>query len=182
MFTLETERLIIKPHTLANVEKLNAWENDPELLYYNDDQPEDREPDTLEETRHYIERITQPDPKPVIIRYAIHRKEDDHLIGYGVIAFVDLYHRRCQLGITIGEKAEWGKRYAKEALTAVINYCFQTLDLNRVGVEVYSFNERSRRLFESLGFQQEGVIRQAVWKKGAFADEVVYGLLRQEWQ
>lgn len=181
MFRLETDRLILKPHTLANVEKLNAWENDPELLYYNDDQPEDRELDPLEETHNYIERITQPDPKPTIIRYAIHRKADDALIGYGVIAFIDRYHRRCRLGITLGEKAEWGKGYAKEALTAVIDYCFQSLDLNRIGVELYSFNDRSMRLFESLGFRREGVIRQAVWKKGTFADELVYGLLRQEW-
>jgi RimJ/RimL family protein N-acetyltransferase len=182
MFTIETARLMLKPHTLDNVEKMHLWENDPELLYYNDDQPEDRQPDTLEEMRHYVERIMQPDLERHIIYYAIHKKEGQRFIGYGMIAFIDSYNRRCRLGITIGERAEWGYGYAQEALRAVINYCFQTLDLNRIGVEIYAFNDRSIRLFERLGFQREGVVRQAVWKKGAFIDEYIYGLLKQEWQ
>jgi RimJ/RimL family protein N-acetyltransferase len=182
LFISETERLTLKPHTLHNVEKIHAWENDPALLFYNDDQPEDRQPDSLAETHKYVERIMQPDPERNIIYYAIHKKETDSLIGYGMIAFIDSYNRRCRLGITIGEKEEWGKGYAREALVAVINYCFQTLDLNRVGVEIYAFNERSIHLFEHLGFQREGVIRQAVWKNGAFADEYIYGLLKSEWQ
>ena len=54
--------------------------------------------------------------------------------------------------------------------------------MNRIGVEIYSFNERSIKLFESLGFVREGVIREQVYKKGKFSDEYIYGLLRQEWK
>jgi hypothetical protein len=40
---LETKRLILKKHTLDNVEKMNKWRNDPILLYFNDDIPVDSE-------------------------------------------------------------------------------------------------------------------------------------------
>jgi RimJ/RimL family protein N-acetyltransferase len=181
MFFLQTPRLTLKPHTLADAEKLNAWENDPDLLYYNDDQPEDRTPEGLEETRLYLERITQNGGDGRLIHYAIHLKPGDELIGNGMIGFIDRYNRSCRLGITIGEKRYWGSGLGKEAMTAVITYCFETLGMNRIGAEVYAFNQRSIRLFESLGFRREGVIRQAVLKNGGFSDEYLFGLLKDEW-
>jgi len=180
--TRETQRLFLKPHTLDNAEKLNAWENDPELLYSNDDQPEERQQDSLEDTRRFIERISEDKPEPRIIHYAIHLKGNDELVGYGMIALIDRYNRRCKVGITIGDQRHWGKGLAKEALNAVIFYCFETLGLNRIGAEIYAFNDRSIRLFEGLGFQREGIIRQSVFKKGQFVDEYSYGLLKSEWR
>lgn len=181
-FHLETTRLVLKPHTLANAEKLNAWENDPELLYYNDDQPEDRTRESLEDTRTFLERIAQAGEGSRILHFAIHLKENDELIGNGMVGFIDRYNRSCRLGITIGEKRYWGAGLGREALAVVIDYCFEMLGMNRIGAEVYAFNQRSVRLFESLGFRREGVIRQSVWKSGSFSDEYVYGLLRDEWQ
>ena len=66
----------------------------------------------------------------------------------------------------------------------LIQKCFNNIykNMNRIGVEIYSFNERSIKLFESLGFVREGVIREQVYKKGKFSDEYIYGLLRQEWK
>jgi len=182
MLAHETERLFIKPHTLDNAEKLNAWENASELLYSNDDQPEEREPDSLEDTRRFLERISEYTPDSRIIHYAIHLKGNNELIGYGMIALIDRYNRRCKVGITIGDQRYWGKGLAKEALKAVISYCFETLGLNRIGAHIYAFNDRSIRLFEGLRFRREGTIRQSVHKKGQFVDEYIYGLLKSEWQ
>jgi [ribosomal protein S5]-alanine N-acetyltransferase len=180
VFTLETNRLILKPHTLDNLALMHEWENDPELNYYNSEQPEDRQPDTLDQTRQYLEHIAQQRPGQTL-HYAIHRKVDSQLIGYGMIGLLDVYNRRCHLGINIADRTQWGQGLGKETMAGVIRYCFTHLDLNRVGGEVYSFNTRSIRLFEGLGFTREGVVRQSVWKRGAFADEYIYGLLRHEW-
>jgi RimJ/RimL family protein N-acetyltransferase len=181
MVYIETERTLIKPHTLNNIGTLNAWENDPDLLFYNDDQPDDRQPDSLDETRQFIERVSQSHTDRKIVHYAIHLKDDDRFIGYGMMAFIDRYNRRCKLGITIGDKQQWGKGFAREVLAAVMDYCFTELGMNRIEAEVYAFNERSIRLFEGLGFQREGTMRQSVWKKGVYEDELIYGLLKSEW-
>lgn len=181
MFYLETPRLSLKPHTPLNAEKLNAWENDAELLYTNDDQPEERQPDRLEDTRRFLEHISEVDLNSALIHYAVHLKPKDELIGYGMIAYIDRYNRRCKIGITLGEKRYWGKGLAKEALRAVISFCFEILGMHRIEAEVYAFNHRSVRLFEGLGFRREGTLRHFVWKRGRFQDEHVYGLLESEW-
>ncbi len=180
MFYFETERLVVKPHTMANLTAFNRWENDPELLYYNDEPP--HIPQTLEDTRRYLERISEVDEDGRIIHFAIHLARDDRFIGYGMVALIDRVNQRCQLGITIGEPEDWGRGYAREALVPVIDYCFRQLGLHRVAAGVYAFNERSRRLFERLGFSREGVARESVAKRGRFEDEYLYSLLRAEWE
>jgi RimJ/RimL family protein N-acetyltransferase len=179
---LRTPRLVLKPHTLDNAEKVNAWDNDPEIRYYSDDNPEDRARDSIEDTRHRLECMSHAPADGHIIHYAIHRRESQDLIGFGMIACVDPHNRRCKLGIVVGDKSQWGRGLGREALTAVIEHCFSALGMNRIGAEVYAINGRSVRLFEGLGFRREGVIRQVVLKRGRFEDEYVYGLLAQEWR
>lgn len=181
MFQLTTDRLILKAHTASDVERMNRWENDAELLQLSDDRPDGREPESLEMTRASIERALRPAPNATTIRYAIHKRDAAEFIGYGIIAHIDRDDRQCRLSVVIGEKQEWGKGFAGEALRAVIDHCFTALGMDRIGAEIYSNNVRSVRLFERLGFKREGVVREAVLKDGVFVDEYVYSLLRREW-
>lgn len=178
---LETKRLFLKPHTMDNLIKMNKWRNDNELLYYDGDCPLVVEPIPLDATRRYLEYIMNNTDKENI-RFGIHRKEDSELIGYCMVAFIDNYNKHCRFGITIGEKIEWGKGYGKEIVEEIKRYCFEELSMNRIGIELYSFNERSKRLFEGAGFTREGIMRQYVLKKGRFEDEYVYSILREEWE
>lgn len=182
MFNLETSRLIIKAHTFDNAEKLLQWDNNKELLYYNDNKPVNSKPVTIEEIHTFINDSSQEKSHSKLIHYAIHKKPILDLIGYGMIAFIDYYNRQCKLGIVIGNKDDWGKGYAKEALKEVINYCFTSLKMNRIGAEVYAINQRSIYLFEHLGFKREGTIRDSVLKDNNFVDEYLYGLLKSEWE
>jgi ribosomal-protein-alanine N-acetyltransferase len=179
---ITTKRLILKPHTADNLKWLNTLFNSESDHYFNGDDPPKDEPETLEETAQLLERILNRPPNANIIDYAIHRLEDNTLIGCGMIAFINRYNRRCSLGISMGyDQQNWGKGYAREALQAVITYCFHDLDMNRIEAEIYDFNERSVRLFEGLGFCREGAKRQYVYKDGVFKDEYIYSLLRQDW-
>lgn len=178
---LITTRLILKAHTLANLERMNAWFNDATLQYYDDDDPPLEAPQSLEKTRVILERMMSRTLEDGILHYGIHKRGSGEFIGYGMIAHIDQYNRRCDLGLTLGEKQEWGQGYGHETLQAVIEYCFTDLGLNRVGAALYEFNRRSQRLFEGLGFTREGVLRQYVVKDGTFKDEWHYSLLRAEW-
>ncbi len=178
---LETKRLILKTHTLENVEKMNKWGNDPQLLYYDDDGPEDFEPTPIENTRKYIKRIIE-EPDDTMVRFGIHKKDDQCPIGFCMIAFIDDYNKSCKIGMTIGEKEQWGKGYGKEALIELIRYSFEDLGMNRIGAEIFQFNKRSIKLFEQCGFQREGVERELVYKDGKFKDQYIYGLLRREYK
>ena len=183
MLYIVTERLVLRPHTQNSLVWLNATFNDPGEDYFNDDSPPRERPETLEETQVLLDRILNRPPDSDIIDYAIHKKDSDELIGCGMIAHIDRYNRRCDLGIGLGwEKANWGNGYASETLQAIIAYCFKELGMNRIGAEIYEFNIHSIRLFERNGFRREGTKRQYIFKDGVFKDERLYSLLRDEWE
>ncbi len=62
-----------------------------------------------------------------------------------------------------------------------LRFAFNELNLYRVQLTVFSYNERAINLYEKLGFQREGVFREHIQRDGRRHDMILYGLLRQEW-
>lgn len=180
-FRLVTARLLLDDHVAADAERMNAWENDPELLRFNDGEPPGRPPVALAETRAWLAGVIAA-PDEAFLRYAIRPRGGGAPLGYGIVAFIDRWNRSCRLSVTIGERGAWRRGYAREALVAVIGHCFDELRMNRIGAEIHRFNERSIRLFRSLGFTEEGAAREAVRTGDGFADELLFGLLEREWR
>ena len=89
-------------------------------------------------------------------------------------------HRSAALGYCLGE-ASWGHGYATEAARAVLQWAFDTLDLNRVQAETDTRNAASARVLEKLGFVREGTLREDCVVNGDVSDSWVYGLLRRQW-
>ena len=75
-----------------------------------------------------------------------------------------------------------GKGIMTKSCRALINHAFVELNLNRIDIRCAVGNSKSRAIPERLGFQQEGVIRQAEWLYDKFVDHTVYGVLKSEWQ
>jgi len=65
-------------------------------------------------------------------------------------------------------------------ITLVLRYYFRELRYQKATVTVYSFNEASARLHESLGFQLEGRIRRTVFTGRKHCDQLVYGITTEE--
>lgn len=74
-----------------------------------------------------------------------------------------------------------GEGYGSDAARTMVRYAFEDRNLRRVEAHCGSFNDASAGLLESLGFQQEGRLRDAAWFRGDYHDMLVYGLLREEW-
>jgi RimJ/RimL family protein N-acetyltransferase len=87
-----------------------------------------------------------------------------------------------RLAIAIGEKSEWGKGYGRDAVTTLLDYAFRHRNAHKVWLEVLADNERAIRAYESCGFIEEGRIRDNAWRDGHYVDELVMGILRDEWQ
>lgn len=182
MFHIETDRLVIKPHQPVNAIRYHQWLTDPDLIMVLRDNSDSYHPPSMEEVQTFMNQASREPISETTIYFAIHTRMDDDFIGYGMLMEIDRMHRRCKIGATIGQKSEWGKGFAREALIPVIGYGFEELGLNRIAAEIYCFNERSRKLFEGLGFQHEGTLRQVVWKQGRAMDDCLYSLLREEWE
>jgi len=76
----------------------------------------------------------------------------------------------------------WDQGYGQEAMRLLLAFGFQELNLYRVQLTVFSYNPRAIRVYEKLGFQREGVFRQALHRDGQRHDMLLYGLLRPEWE
>jgi RimJ/RimL family protein N-acetyltransferase len=85
-------------------------------------------------------------------------------------------------GIAIGDKKYWSKGYGTEAAALIIRYGFEQLNLHRISSSAFALNGRSIKMHLKLGFKEEGRQREIVFKNGAYCDEVMFGLLREEWK
>jgi len=68
-----------------------------------------------------------------------------------------------------------------EALTAMIDHMFGSVQLNRIEALIETTNEGSIRLVEKLGFKREGLLRENACFHGKINDDFLYALLRRDW-
>ena len=113
--------------------------------------------------------------------FAIRFKEKRELIGYIDINGI-LWN--CGVGgiaVAIGEAAHRGKGYGEEAMRLALKFAFHELNLHRIQITVFAYNDRAIRLYERLGFVREGTYREFLNRDGQRHDMYLYGLLRREW-
>ena len=89
-------------------------------------------------------------------------------------------NRGAVLGIAIGDKEYWNGGYGTDAMRVMCRFGFEMMNLHRIQLDVYPVNERAVHVYEKLGFQHEGRLRQASDKFGVYRDLLVMGLLRGE--
>jgi RimJ/RimL family protein N-acetyltransferase len=106
--------------------------------------------------------------------------DDGAYIGNLGLHDIERENRRAELGIIIGDKAYWGQGYGTDAILAMLGWAFGYLNLNRVSLRVYDYNERAIRCYQKCGFQHEGTMRQACYRDGQYHDEHIMGILRAE--
>lgn len=102
------------------------------------------------------------------------------LVGRLDLAKIDREQQTAYVGFFIGDRPSWGKGIAGRALQIALDYAFMVENLYRIGAETYRFNTRSQHLLEKVGFQQEGILRQAECHNGERQDMVQYGILKPE--
>jgi RimJ/RimL family protein N-acetyltransferase len=76
----------------------------------------------------------------------------------------------------------WGKGHGTEATRLVLGHAFDTLNLNRVWLHVYEYNEAGLRLYQKVGFRTEGRLREDNVRDGRYRDTLVMAVLREEWR
>jgi len=104
---------------------------------------------------------------------------DGKLIGFCGLNHRDVFAATAELGITIGDKAYWGRGYGREAVALLVEYGFTKLNLRRVYLRVHGRNERAIRAYRACGFVEEGRLRQHVWSDGAYDDLIYMGVMRE---
>lgn len=91
------------------------------------------------------------------------------------------HHRNTNLGITLAP-AYQGQGYGSEILLWTLEWAFRHANLHRVEIGAFAYNEGAWKLYQRLGFVEEGRKREAIWYDGAYRDCVEMAMLRREWE
>ena len=111
---------------------------------------------------------------------AIEAKESGAYIGNVGIHDPHAEHRTATLGIAIGEKDYWANGYGSDAIVTLLRFAFAQMNLNRVSLHVFDFNERAIACYKKCGFEIEGRLRENYFGEGAYHDVIVMAVLRDE--
>lgn len=112
--------------------------------------------------------------------FAICKSDDKKYIGNFIIHEIDWRNKSVVTGIMIGEKNEWNKGYAYEAMLLGLRYVFNEMNMNRVEVLILEKNLASMKLHEKCGFKIEGKLRKSIYKNGVYQNQYILGLLKED--
>jgi RimJ/RimL family protein N-acetyltransferase len=91
------------------------------------------------------------------------------------------HHRATNMGMGLAREY-WGKGYGTEALLWALHWAFHRGNFHRVGLMTAGFNTRAQKMYEKVGFVDEGVTRDMIWVEGKYWDVKRYGILEDEWR
>ncbi|MFJ5264727.1 GNAT family N-acetyltransferase [Streptomyces sp. NPDC088387] len=123
----------------------------------------------------------------------VDRKEEGHvpfsvvelaggtLIGTATLWGIDTHNRTAHVGLGLLPAAR-GKGYGTDVVAVMCHYGFVVRSLHRLQIETLSDNAAMLGAAERNGFVREGVLRSSAWVMGEFLDEVLLGLLVEEWK
>jgi UDP-4-amino-4,6-dideoxy-N-acetyl-beta-L-altrosamine N-acetyltransferase len=112
--------------------------------------------------------------------FGIQTKNNEQLVGIVGLTNLDFINRNCELYIYIGEKDYWGKGLGSEATSLIVKFAFEELCLHRVYLSVFSYNTRAIKAYEKVGFKQEGLMKDSLYKKGKYHDKVLMSIINNE--
>lgn len=175
--TIETERLILKKLT-------------PEVftrLFQNYSEAEITKLLGLAGREEFIREKEKSDGgyktyDRTIASFLLVLKETGETIGRG--GFHNWYkaHRRAEVGYVLNKEEHKRKGYMSEALGAMLDYGFNTMDLNRVEAFIGPGNTASQKLVKKYGFTQEGHLRQHYISGAEIQDSLIFSLLKEEYK
>jgi len=94
---------------------------------------------------------------------------------------IDWSNRNCSIGYWV-DGAHEGKGVITQCCATLLDYLFDELGLHRAEIRCGTGNLRSCAVPERLGFDREGIARQAEWVNDRWVDLVVWGILEEEWR
>jgi RimJ/RimL family protein N-acetyltransferase len=106
---------------------------------------------------------------------------DDRPVGTAAVMNVSWRQGYAEIGYLVGE-AHQRRGIGRAAVATLVQLVFSQSPLRRLQALVSVENEASQRILDSLGFVREGRLRAHFIVEGRPVDEIVFGLLREEWQ
>ncbi len=173
---LDGKKVRLRAYCKEDIPTVLGYINDPEVK--NNLSPGIALPYRLEDEQKWYENLGR-DPEQSY-SFAIETLDTKNYIGGCGYNRIDWKNSHAIVGIFIG--TQWqNKDLGTDAMNLLVQYIFSEMSLNKIALNVFSFNARAIRSYEKCGFKIEGTLRQQIFRNGQFHDEIAMGLLRSEW-
>lgn len=179
--TIETERLVIRPSRWDDTDTFYEWELLPEVTKFFSIRDNQSKEDVV---RKYVADSDDPKARQFTICLKAGTpgipEAGGRMIGRIVLADIEDEWKAEIWRIYIADTALRGRGHGKEAMLAMMKYCFEELNLKRLYLDHYTGNPASF-LYQSLGFKYEGVLRDNCRKNGRLYDVHLMSMLASEY-
>jgi RimJ/RimL family protein N-acetyltransferase/transcriptional antiterminator Rof (Rho-off) len=174
---LVTERLTLSPPTAADIPNIVQFASDARIAEYTLSIPF---PYAEKDAQKWLDMTHAGLESGLQYVFAI-RQQDTHALMGGIDLRLNVQHNRAELGYWLGTYF-WNQGYMTEAATAVLDFGFNTLLLNRIFAFHIAHNPASGEVMKKIGMQPEGIQRQCVRKDDTYYDGVFYAILREDFE
>ena len=134
-------------------------------------------PVSFAEVREYCESVQR---SPTDMFFAIVELGEEEFIGTLLVSQLNWRTRTADIGILIGARDSWGKGLGTDAISTIGRFLIERLKLRRLTAGLMSVNPGMQKVFERLGFQEEGVFRDHDLFEGEYVDHVYLGCMAHE--
>lgn len=171
------EKVRLRPIERDDLPRYVEWFADPEVrrhlaLYL---------PFSLAQEERWFENLLERLERREDVVLAIETAEGVHIGNVGLHR-IGWRNRNAELGIAIGERSYWNQGYGTDAIRTLLGLAFREMNLHRVFLRVDADNARGIRCYEKAGFRREGVLREAVFKEGAYHNQYIMSILQSEFE
>ena len=173
---LETGRLLLRPWTLEDAPVMQRLAGDKCVARYTS-LPH---PYNDGEAEKFINAHAQQFAEGKSLVMAITLRQTGQILGC-IGLHGDFSTGIAELGYWIGAQ-HWGRGYCTEAARAIVDYAFRALGLCRIHARHFAQNQASGKVMKKVGLAPEGLRRQHLFRWGEYDDEVLYGMLKAEFE
>ncbi|MFD5396323.1 GNAT family N-acetyltransferase [Streptomyces sp. NPDC127097] len=126
-------------------------------------------------------RLVVDDKAEGLVQFSVVELGGGTLVGSATLWGIDTHHRSAHIGLGLLPSSR-GKGYGTDVVATLCHYGFVVRGLQRLQIETLADNAAMLRSAERNGFVREGVLRSSAWVMGEFLDEVLLGLLAEDWK
>jgi UDP-4-amino-4,6-dideoxy-N-acetyl-beta-L-altrosamine N-acetyltransferase len=167
------KRIRIRGVEHVDLPTLVSWRNDPRVYQYF----YEHEPLSMVMQKAWFEKLLTRSDERLWIAELI---QDACPVGTIGLSHIDWRSRKAELARVLVSPAYRGNGLGSELVCLVLRYCFEHLNLNRLYLDTLADNRRAVDLYAHLGFTQEGILRQHVFKDGRYRDLAYMAMLREQ--
>jgi RimJ/RimL family protein N-acetyltransferase len=171
-FMIAGEHTILRALEREDLERCYRWMNDPNIVRTL----KSRYPIAFQSEAEWLEHAIKSNANER--HFAVERRDDRSHIGNASLHNIDWVSRTAWFGLFIGEPAAWNRGFGTDAIRTLVRFAFDEMNLVKLRVNVFEYNEKAKHVLLAQGFVEEGKLRRDFFREGTYHDIMILSVFR----